>query len=242
FFICVITQMKKPFQFKQFLIHAMPGVLPVGTDGILLGGWTHIKSARRILDVGTGTGLLCLMIAQRAPEAYIEGIDISPSAIQAAQHNISLSRFHSRIDVQEADIRTYTAQPFDLIITNPPFFDTGPRHQNTQLATARHTDSLTLSALLSAISPLLAAEGTISMILPSQKLSLALEEAEIRGLFPARITYVSATPFKPPHRVLLQFTQSVEVLQEEELIIQVGGPNEYSASYVRLTKDFYVFM
>ena len=234
--------MKKSFQFKQFHIQQAPDVLPVGTDGILLGSWTSVPVAGRVLDVGTGTGLLCLMLAQRAPQSHIIGIDISSAAISCANHNIAASPFQAQIRAIEADFKDFEAPPFDLIVVNPPFFDTGRRNANPELARARHTDSLTLPTLITCISHLLAPEGKSSLILPSDKLTTVLSLARVQGLFPARITQVSATQQKSPHRVLLQLEQTPSSVEENHLIIQKGGANQYTDEYIRLTRDFYLFM
>ena len=234
--------MKKSFQFKQFHIQQAPNVLPVGTDGILLGSWTSVPTTGRVLDVGTGTGLLCLMMAQRTPRSRITGIDISPDAISCANSNISASPFQTHIQLIETDLKNFEAPPFDLIVVNPPFFDTGTRNSNPQLAKARHTDALTLPTLITSISHLLTAEGKSSLILPSEKLALALSLAREQALFPTRITHVSATQQKPPHRVLLQLEQTPSPVEEKHLIIQKGGANQYTDEYIRLTRDFYLFM
>ncbi|MEL6625604.1 MAG: methyltransferase [Bacteroidota bacterium] len=234
--------MKKSFQFKQFHIQQTPDVLSVGTDGILLGSWTSVPVAGRVLDVGTGTGLLCLMMAQRTPQSHIIGIDISPAAISCAKSNIAASHFQTHIQLMEADLKDFEATPFDLIVVNPPFFDTGPRNSHPQLAKARHTDVLTLPTLIASISHLLAAEGKSSLILPFDKLAPALSLAHAQGLFPTRITQVSATQQKPPHRVLIEFEQMPSSVEENHLIIQKGGANQYTDEYIRLTKDFYLFM
>ena len=229
------------FKFKQFTVHQSRCAMKVGTDGTLLGAWTNIPSVGgRMLDIGTGTGLIALMLAQRAPEAMITGIDIDTNAVSQAHENIEASPFASRIQIVQADVADYKAEPFDVIVSNPPYFMeslTCPDHQRT---TARHTASLTYQTLMHSAFRLLTDEGLFSVIIPFDCRSLLESEASLAGFFMSRICGVKTTPQKQPKRYLIEFRKHpVSELDITEGILETE-PCVRSEWYQELTKDFYL--
>ena len=157
----------KGFKFKQFSIHGGESGMPVSTDGVMLGAWANCSPQSKILDIGTGTGLLALMCAQRFPAVEITALDIEISAIEAAQHNFTQSPWSDRLYIQHADVLQFEpTHHFEHIICNPPYFNSGEQSKQSQRATARHTDSLQHAALLKRCHELLTEEGTASFVLP----------------------------------------------------------------------------
>lgn len=194
--------------------------MKVGTDGALLGAWADVKSTRRqphkpahILDVGTGTGLIALMAAQRNPDARILAIDIDPDAVRQAQENVGASPFARRIVVRQADFRESAllhdekdGALFDAILCNPPYFENALRSPDASRSTARHSDTLTLDDLALSASSLLSPSGTLSVILPFERRRDMTAACATRGLRLTRETHVRTLPDKPPKRVLLEFS------------------------------------
>lgn len=176
------------FQFKQFTIHQKHCAMKVGTDGTLLGAWAQVPSASaRILDIGTGTGLIALMMAQRFPKASVLGIDIDPDAVMQAKDNVAASSFASRITICHKNILDFKdSVGFDAIVSNPPFFVdalTCPDHQRTM---ARHTLSLTYEGLMKSAFRLLKPDGFFSLVIPSENRTLLDKDAYLAGFFFSR--------------------------------------------------------
>ena len=208
------------FTFKQFTIRQERCAMKVGTDGALLGAWADVMSTRRqphkpahILDVGTGTGLIALMAAQRNPDARILAIDIDPDAVRQAQENVGASPFARRIVVRQADFRESAllhdekdGALFNAILCNPPYFENALRSPDASRSTARHSDTLTLDDLALSASSLLRPSGTLSVILPFERRRDMTVACATRGLRLTRETHVRTLPDKPPKRVLLEFS------------------------------------
>ena len=229
------------FKFKQFTVHQSRCAMKVGTDGTLLGAWTDIPSNRvRILDIGTGTGLIALMLAQRATDAMITGIDIDADAVCQARENVEVSPFASRIQIVQADVADYEAEPFDVIVSNPPYFVESLTCPDYQRTTARHTALLTYQTLMCSAFRLLSDEGRFSVIIPFDFRSLLESEASLAGFFMSRICGVKTTPKKCPKRYLIEFRKHpVFELDITEGIIETD-PCVRSEWYQELTKDFYL--
>ena len=195
------------FAFKQFTIRHDRCAMKVGTDGVLLGAWTDIRHAHRILDIGTGTGLIALMLAQRCPEASITAIDIDSEAVNQALENIQNSPWKERVEAYLQDIRTYQPQTlFDTIVSNPPYFINSLKCPDNQRNTARHTDTLDMHALLYQASQLLTPDGHFSIVLPAEQTNELVEVAGRVGLYPSRHTAVITRPGLAPKRSLKRFT------------------------------------
>jgi tRNA1Val (adenine37-N6)-methyltransferase len=230
------------FQFKQFTVHQNCCAMKVGTDGTLLGAWAQVHtSAARILDIGTGTGLIALMMAQRFPEASVLGIDIDQNAVIQAQENITASPFASRIMIKNENVLDFDdTEGFDAIVSNPPYFVdalTCPDHQRTM---ARHTVSLTYEGLMKSAFRLLNHDGVFSLVIPSENRSLLEAEAHMTGFFLSRVCLIRTTPKKQPKRQLIELLKHpVDELYIEDGIIE-ELPNVRSAWYQQLTHDFYI--
>lgn len=231
------------FSFKQFTIHHDRCAMKVGTDGVLLGAWADVSAARRILDIGTGTGLIALMIAQRNPDARIIGIDIDEGAVEQARENIANSPWKDRVEAALQNVCTYRpSMPFDVIVSNPPYFVNSLKCPDNQRNTARHTDSLDFESLISSASRLLSSEGTFSVIIPTDGMEAFLVSASPRGLHLSRRTWVHTKPEAFPKRVLLAFSRSAEKdCVESHLVIELSR-HVYSEEYTALTRDFYLKM
>jgi tRNA1Val (adenine37-N6)-methyltransferase len=230
------------FSFKQFTIRHDRCAMKVGTDGVLLGAWTDIRHSRRILDIGTGTGLISLMLAQRQADATITAIDIDAEAVNQAQENIQDSPWKERITAVLQDLKTYRPQElFDTIVSNPPYFIDSLKCPDSQRNTARHTDTLDMHTLLYQTSLLLTPEGRFSIVLPAEQTNTLIEAAGRVGLYPSRHTAVITRPGLAPKRTLMEFTRQIEAFQTEELVIELER-HVYSEAYIALTKDFYLKM
>lgn len=253
------------FEFKQFIVRQDRCAMKVGTDGVLLGAWADVPAgsrgdagagcdagggALRILDVGCGTGLIALMMAQRFPEAQVWGIDIDPEAVAQARENVEASPFADRIHVVEGDVRCFEDLEdsgdlehfggFDAIVCNPPFFMNSLACPDNQRATARHTVNLTYQDLMKATYRLLADEGVFSVVIPTDCRSSLEAEAHLAGLFPSRLCLVKTTPKKAPKRCLVEFRKhpASEFVSMEGVI--ESSPQTRSEWYQQLTSDFYI--
>lgn len=230
------------FQFKQFTIHQQHCAMKVGTDGTLLGSWASAPAgACRILDVGTGTGLIALMMAQRFPEARVTGIDIDTDAVGQASENALESPFKERIMIREGDVtRMEDTDGFDAIVCNPPFFDRSLTCPDQQRTEARHTVSLTYRQLMESAFRLLKDDGRLSVIIPSDCRSRLESEAHLVGFFISRICSIQTTPKKTPKRYMIEFRkQPVKEIDTECGIIELL-PQERSPWYQQLINDFYI--
>lgn len=215
--------------------------MKVGTDGIMLGAWAEIGQATHILDMGTGTGLLALMAAQRNPRARIVGLEIDPKAVRQARNNVTNSSWSDRIEIMEADILTYeTSELFDAILCNPPFFQRGLSSPDLQRSRARHGTELTFEILLQKVSQFLSPNGLFSVVLPADTEPLFIELAKEVSLFPQRSLSIRSRPFKSIRRCLLQLGEKKGPILEEELCIHADHDNMYSLAYQELTAGFYL--
>ena len=230
------------FQFKQFIVRQQHCAMKVGTDGTLLGSWASAPAgACRILDVGTGTGLIALMMAQRFPEARVTGIDIDTDAVVQASENALESPFKERIMIREGDVtRMEDADGFDAIVCNPPFFDRSLTCPDQQRTEARHTVSLTYRQLMESAFRLLKDDGRLSAIIPSDCRSRLESEAHLVGFFISRICSIQTTPKKTQKRYMIEFRkQPVKEIDTECGIIELL-PQERSPWYQQLINDFYI--
>ena len=230
------------FAFKQFTVRHDRCAMKVGTDGVLLGAWTDLSHSRRILDIGTGTGLIALMLAQRCMDARITAIDLDSAAVEQAQENIQASPWKDRIEALQQDICTYHPNgTFDTIVSNPPYFIDSLKCPDGQRNTARHTDTLDADRLIGKISELLTSDGRFSIILPAEQTEDLIRVAGEKGLHPSRQTWVITRPGLSPKRILMEFRKIPVTLQPDELVIELER-HVYSEEYIALTKEFYLKM
>lgn len=227
------------FHFKQFSVEQHQSALKVGTDGVLLGAWCAVAGARRILDVGTGTGLIALMLAQRS-QAEIDAVEISEAACEDAQKNFRQSPWASRLRLFPGDFNHFRAPSpdYDLVVSNPPFFEKSLRSADYASSAARHDLHLSFVQLIAGARRVLAEAGRLAVIIPVGAFDSFKEEARLEGFFLARKTVVVPKTGKKPKRVLLEFSLSRVYPAENELVILDGL--RYSDDFIGLTKDFYL--
>lgn len=218
------------FQFKQFTIYQDWCAMKVGTDGVLLGAWAN--GGKRILDAGTGTGIIALMMAQRYPNAVVTAIDIDEGAVKQAQQNVAQSPFAQQITVLHNTLQEHQGE-YDAIISNPPFFIDSLAAPDEQRNVARHTQTLTYTELMQAAWRLLSDEGELSVVVPFDYRKRMEDEAIFVGFFPSKVCAVKTTERKPAKRYLLSFKKHPCRCEQEQLTIG-------SERYQELTKEFYL--
>ncbi len=218
--------------------------MKVGTDGILLGAWADVGGVASILDIGAGTGLIAIMLAQRTGTADIHAVEIDEAACGQAATNMASSPWADRLTAIRSSVQDFsktTRQQYGLIVSNPPFF-TGGTFSNSQDKNAvRHTVKLPHGDLLVAVRSLLAPDGKFCAILPNLEGLRFIELASTYGLFCSKITGVKPLENKPVERLLLQFGHSEQTLVKDELVIQKSGSaNDWTEEFVALTGAFYL--
>jgi Predicted O-methyltransferase len=230
------------FQFKQFTVWHDKCAMKVGTDGVLLGAWANTSNVNSVLDIGTGTGLVALMIAQRCT-ADIVAIEIDKSAVSQAIENMERSPWKDKISVQYTDFKTYDCdKKFDLIVSNPPYFSNSLLSPDTKRSIARHTNELSYHELIRGASKLLSIEGEFSMIIPSDNLDGIKEIASEFNLHLIRQTNILPKPDSAPKRVLISLSfNKVASTEISELVIELSR-HQYSKEYTSLTKEYYLNM
>lgn len=236
--------MSLPFRFRRFLVEQCPGVHPVGTDGVLLGAWTDTTQAHSILDIGTGTGLIALMLAQRTEHLHdvkIQAVDALPVAAACAQANFFRSPWAGRMQVTEQRIQDFAQTPrskFDLIVSNPPFFTETTLSPNPHRRQSRSADALDSVELLVAVGQLLAPHGRFCVILPCREGQFLQEQGALCGLFCTRLTRVFSRRGKSAERFLIQLERNPYPFCRSDLVIQETS-NVYSEEFRALTGAFY---
>lgn len=239
------TKAEKPFVFKQFSIQQDCCAMKVGTDGILLGAWAPTEDAETILDIGTGTGLIAIMLAQRTDKATIHAVEVEEAAYLEATHNSAacpwsdrLLAFHAAI--QDFDLPTSITHGYDLIVSNPPFFSGGTFSFNQDRNSVRHTVKLPHSDLLRAVRRLLHEKGKFCTILPLIEGLRFQELAESYNLYCTRQVEVKPRPSKPTERLLLTFGKEKQPIKKEALVLQEEDSNLRMPAYKALTEAFYL--
>ncbi len=240
YYLCGENMANDYFQFKHFTIHQQRCAMKVGTDGTLLGAWANVPTVpARILDIGTGTGLIALMMAQRFPESSVIGIDIDKDAVCQAKENVAASPFASRIRICNINVMDFDdSEGFDAIVSNPPYFVDALTCPDQQRTMARHTVCLTYEGLMKSTFKLLKPKGLFSIVIPSECRSAIETEARLVGFFLTRVCLIRTTPRKEPKRQLIEFSKYPEnKLFIEEAVIE-ESPNIRRPWYGQLTKDF----
>jgi len=235
--------MPQPFRFKQFSVADNRCGQKVGTDSILLGCWANAFNLSEVLDVGTGSGLLALMLAQRFSNAAITAIEIDQSACEQARQNFEASPWANRLSAQHVDARTYTsANSFDLIVCNPPFFKASIKPSSDSRATARHNEQLSFDELMKLAATLLNQQGRFCVVLPFDRASEFVNVAAGHRLHLVRRCDVRPTPSSEPKRSLLAFgRQNPKTSDVGELVLEETR-HQYTPDYVELAKDFLLKM
>jgi len=226
------------FRFQQFEVFHDRCGMKVGTDGVLLGAWVQPGKANRIFDVGTGSGLIALILAQHS-KAEIVGIEYDAAAAKQASENILNSPWSDRIHIVHADFRTYSDGVFDLIVSNPPFFQNALKAPALSRNHARHDVSLSYSELILNAAEMLSAEGRFAVILPMSGAPEFEELCWSAGLYPARRCEVSTIEGQEPKRILLEFIRQRLVTERTTMALGTPG-NARSDAYSALTSDLYL--
>jgi len=229
------------FNFKQFTVFQEISAFKVGTDGVLLGAAANVSDKQKVLDIGTGTGLISLMIAQRC-NAEITAIEPDKESFSEAIENVSNSEWRSRISVINTDLQNYFPgeNKFDLIVSNPPYFNDSLKNPDPRKSSARHNDSLTTTELLSGVARLLENNGIFQVIMPYVEGNLLIAEAADFGLFCSDILKIRPLPASEIRRLILTFSKERIKVSEKFLTIERGPRHEFTEEYINLTKDFYL--
>lgn len=230
------------FEFKQFTINQSRCAMKVGTDAVLLGAWIQIEGAESILDIGTGTGVIALMMAQKGT-AMITAIDIDASACEQSKENIGNSPWPDRIKVLNESLQQFTINnqhKFDLIVSNPPYFVDAYKSLEEARNQARHADQLPFNEFINCAKLLLHEKGKICIILPTRESIKFRELAAANQLYLTRIMHIKTTEYKDEKRQMLQFELINKKLVDETLVIEQDERHNYSKEYKELTKDFYL--
>jgi len=235
----------KHFQFKQFMLQQNKTAMKVGTDGVLLGSWVVINStAERILDIGTGTGLIALMMAQRSAAKVIDAVELNEAAYQQATENFKASNWSERLFCCHFSFQEFANNmqgDYDLIVSNPPFYISTQKTVLEDRAMARHSDHLPFSELLLGVTKLLNKKGSCAFIIPFSEQNNFIALAEKNGLFPFQITHVKGNNESSIKRSLLQLSFIKDRILKNELVIE-NSRHIYTKDYIDLVKDFYLKM
>ena len=227
------------FSFKKFTIHQDKTAMKVTTDACILGAYTDVQKAKRILDIGTGTGLLALMLAQRT-EAEIEGIELEEVAYNQAVENINGSIFQDKIKIYHTDIQSFEPRNrYDLIVSNPPFFNNHLKAETQSRNNALHTDTLSFEDLLKSVIRLLSPNGTFVVLLPLYESAILEEMAKQLGLFANKKLNIHHREGSKILRIITTFGFTKAEIKEETLLIK-NLDESYSVDFQELMKDYYL--
>jgi tRNA1Val (adenine37-N6)-methyltransferase len=234
------------FQFKHFSVNQDQTAMKIGTDGVLLGAWTPIENnPKSVLDIGTGTGIIALMLAQRSTAEQIDALEIDESAYEQAVENFENSPWGDRLFCFHAGLDEFVDDPedeYDLIVSNPPFFSEDYRSANEQRDLARFQEAMPFEELVEAADLLLSENGIFSVIIPFNQEDRFIELCAEVELFPIKVTRVKGAQNTKIVRSLLAFKRyELSVLTADELVIEISR-HEYTPEYISLTKDFYLKM
>lgn len=238
----------KPFTFKEFTVHQDKTAMKIGTDAVLLGAWTSLKNnPTTILDIGSGTGILALMLAQRSNAMTIDAVEIEENAYEQTVENFEKSDWADRLFCYNASFQDFVSEmieeneQYELIISNPPFYTTTFETENTPRNKARFTSSLSFENLLNGVSKLLSENGIFTSIIPFKEESNFVQIANKNGLFLNKVCRVRGNISSEIKRSLLEFSFEKLQIKENELIIETHR-HQYTKKYIDLTKDFYLKM
>lgn len=235
---------KKIFKCKQFEIDDSRSALKIGSDGMMIGAWVQLENHDSILDIGTGSGLIALMQAQKYPETQIYGVDIHEGSILDAKDNASKTPWSSRLQFNCIDIKQFKpTHTFDAIISNPPFFINSTKSNTSALSNAKHTDSLSPIDLVDISQDLLSENGILAMILPFDLGHTVIEHALTKGYQLTRKCIVYPVSYKKPNRLMFELKQTTSTIQstEETIFVRDSSKNNaFSDGYKQLLADFMI--
>jgi tRNA1Val (adenine37-N6)-methyltransferase len=229
------------FSFKEFTIFQDKSAFKVGTDGVLLGAAADVAGKRRILDIGAGTGLISIMLAQRC-SAEVVAIEPDPDSYQQMCENVKQCRWNERIKVLNTDFQSFPkdGEKFDLIVTNPPYFRDSLKNPDPRKSAARHNDSLTTEEILEGVSNLLEDNGLFQLIMPYVEGNILIADAHKYGFYCNRILKIRPLPTAEIRRLIMTFSRKRLKVTESFLTIEHGRRHEFTEEYINLTKDFYL--
>lgn len=262
---------ERVFRMKEFDVCHNRSANKVGVDGVLIGAWARVPpGASRILDAGSGCGLISLMLAQRFPELAIDGVEIDPEAAAEARENASRSPWCDRIEIicvdfadmaasrcgqdeypgGDGEVEDRSAGIYDAIVSNPPFFHAGISSPGSRREQARHADTLSPEALLDSAPALLRSGGLLSFICQAESEAYLLGAGSDRGLIPVRITRVRGNNAAEPKRIMMEWLKPVSPMPEDaesavpqmDMLTIEHSPGEYTEEYRQLCRDFYINM
>ncbi|ALI98149.1 tRNA1(Val) (adenine(37)-N6)-methyltransferase [Rufibacter tibetensis] len=230
------------FQFKQFLIRQDKCAMKVCTDSCVLGAAVNVAGAKRILDIGAGTGLLSLMVAQRAPEALIEAVEIDTAASEQAQENIAASPWANRIRLFPMSLQEfaqYQPAPYDIIISNPPFFQASLKSLDSAKNQAKHTETLSFTEIISFAQHFLSPDGKLHILLPTHEAKVFENEALQKGFFTNSILWLETTPQGKLLRAIHTYSRYAVSTTESTLAVREKDQT-YTKAFQELLKEYYL--
>jgi len=233
----------KSFSFKQFVVEQDKSAMKVGVDGVMLGAWADVANAARILDVGTGTGLIAIMLAQRNSVANIDAIEIDDQAYEQACENANKCKWRERINIIHGKFQTFadtTKQKYDLVVSNPPYFIDSLKSPEMQRTVARHSTLLTQDDLISGIEKTLLPTGKFVAIFPYIEANIFIAKAAGINLFCNKKLNIKPNPEKAVKRILIELSYIKQNLTEKTICIESDERHTYADEYKALTKDFYL--
>lgn len=230
----------KPFEFKKFKIHQNNAAMKIGTDGILLGAWADLSDKKKGIDIGSGTGIISIMLCQRNEILEIDSIEVSEKAVLDAKKNIKNCKWNERINLIHKDLKLFsTENKYDLIISNPPYFQKSLKPKDLDRLKARHEVSLNYKDVLNFSEKHLLKNGTINLILPIDQKQEVTEYVEKFGLYVSKECIVFPKPNKNPHRLLIELSKIKKTFESQSLTIENDGRHNYTDNYKKLTREFY---
>jgi len=237
--------MSQPFLFKQFKVKQDRCAMKIGTDGVLLGAWVSLKDTpNSILDIGAGTGIIALQLAQRSGAETIDAVEIDAQAYEQCSDNFEASPWGDRLFCYHASLQEFASEIddlYDLIVSNPPFYSENYKAKGEARNTARFNNALPFRHLLVCASHLLSATGTFAAVLPKKEESNFIALAEETALFPKRICSLRGNPTSEEKRILIEFSFQKKETKIESLTLETSRHN-YTKEYIELVKDFYLKM
>jgi tRNA1Val (adenine37-N6)-methyltransferase len=230
------------FRFKRFKVSQKECAMKINTDGVLLGAWADVPTTGHILDVGTGSGVIAMMLAQRSSQSRIVGVEIDENSFYEARANMEVSEWSENLEAVLGSIQEYSKEAtnqFDLIVSNPPFFSGGTLSATQKKTDVRHAIKLPHSELLRAAYHLLDENGVFSVVLPYIEGLRFIELAEQYRFFLSQVTEVRSFPDSPVERLLISFRKNQTEVSRDSLSIR-DSKKDFSEEYRQLTKDFYL--
>ena len=229
------------FKFKKFSLQQVNAAMKIGTDGILLGAWMNLNNKTKLLDIGTGTGVIALMQAQKSSSIKIDAIEIDAKACIDAKANFINSPWKNRLTLYNCNLENYsTPIKYDVIVSNPPFFENSLKANSQERTLARHNSSLHYTDIFNFCVKNLNENGSLNLILPKEQQEKCILKAEKIGLALIRKCNVFPNATKQQHRTLFEFSFTKRKLKEETITIELDKRHHYTNEYKELTKDFYI--